>query len=156
PSFAPHVLGSNSTSEGAAWDGAVPVAGEYQAGLKFLACLDHGPLCEVWKVQTHDGSHQAAKFIHGIARSNPQIEREAVTRLSRLKHAGLVDFEVAYHRPGRLILVSDIGGQTLLDRLQECRSQGLPALPRWELLSYLQAAAAAVDDLRAKQQLQHL
>ncbi|MFL5244203.1 MAG: protein kinase domain-containing protein [Gemmataceae bacterium] len=163
PSFAPSVLNQDSQGEGegsAAEAGknedAAPAVGEYHAGLKFVACLDHNPLSEVWKVQTADGNQKAAKFIHGFARSSGHAESDAVARLTQINHPGLMPFDVAYHRPGRLIVVTDLGGQTLLDRLQECRSQGLPALPRWELLAYLKAAAETLDYLRSEHGLQHL
>jgi len=163
PSFAPSVLKANDHAEGgssaaeAGWnEDAAPAVGEYHAGLKFVACLDHNPLSEVWKVQAPDGNQKAAKFIHGFARSSAHAEMEAVAQLTQVIHPGLVPFDVAYHRPGRLIVVSDLGGQTLLDRLQECRSQGLPALPRWELLAYFKAAAETLDYLQHQHGLQHL
>jgi hypothetical protein len=164
PSFAPTVMEANQPADGVSKatepcsvkeDGA-PAVGEYQAGLKFMACLDHSLLAEVWKVQTPDGSQKAAKFIHGFARTQIHGEKEAVARLAQLQHPGLLRFEVAYHRPGRLIVVSDLGGQTLLDRLQECRLQGMPAVPRWELLACLRSASETLDHLRDHHGLQHL
>jgi hypothetical protein len=164
PSFAPTVMGTNrcpgnssvpkEPTQGV--EDAAPAVGEFQAGLKFLACLDHSLLSEVWKVQTPDGNQKAAKFIHGFARTHIQGEKEAVTRLAQLQHPGLVPFEVAYHRPGRLIVVSNLGGQTLLDRLQECRLQGMHALPRWELLACLKSASETLDHLRHHHGLHHL
>jgi serine/threonine protein kinase len=164
PSFAPTVMGTNGrlgksaiaaeSSQGL--EDAAPAVGEFQAGLKFLACLDHSLLSEVWKVQTPDGNQKAAKFIHGFARTYIHGEKEAVARLAQLQHSGLLRFEVAYHRPGRLIIVSNLGGQTLLDRLQECRLQGMAALPRWELLACLKSAGETLDHLRQHHSLQHL
>jgi serine/threonine protein kinase len=140
-----------------------PVAGECRAGLEFLACLDHRPLCEVWLVRSADGRQQLAQYIHSFGRSQlgtgsprPPGEVEAVVRLAALAHPGLARTRVAWHRPGVLILVSDRLGPTMLERFQDCRLRGLPGLPRWELLDFLSPAAEALDYLGRQHGIQHL
>src|SRR5260370_26874775 len=57
--------------------------------------------------------------------------------------------ELSGHRHG-------IGGQDLADRFKECRSQGLPGIPRAELLNYVAEAAEVLDLMNSQYQLQHL
>jgi eukaryotic-like serine/threonine-protein kinase len=46
--------------------------------------------------------------------------------------------------------------RTLWDRFRECRSQGLPGIPRDELLRYMAQAAKAIDVLNQEQDTQYL
>jgi serine/threonine protein kinase len=133
-----------------------PAVGEFRAGLEFLACLDHSPLCEVWKVRGTDGRLRMARFIHGFGRLSAGAEKEAVERLAFLAHPALAKMEVARHGRGTLILAGDLPGATLAERFQEYRAQGLPGLPRWELLEGMRRAAEALDYLQLQHGIQHL
>src|SRR5262249_3944827 len=44
----------------------------------------------------------------------------------------------------------------LWDRFKQCRSQGLPGIPREELLGYMEETAEALDLMNNQYQLQHL
>ena len=55
-----------------------------------------------------------------------------------------------------MVLISDSGRQTLRDRFDHCRADGLPGVPRELLLSCLTAAAEALDELAAVEKLPHL
>jgi hypothetical protein len=46
-----------------------------------------------------------------------------------------------------LIVVMELGSMNLAQRLEECRRQGLPAIPALELLQYMEDAAEGVDYL---------
>jgi eukaryotic-like serine/threonine-protein kinase len=45
---------------------------------------------------------------------------------------------------------------TLLDRCQECRAEGLPGIPRDELLRNMSQAAQTLDELNIERQIQYL
>ena len=57
---------------------------------------------------------------------------------------------------GRLIIVTELANRSLWDWFRECRSQGLPGIPREELLRYLDETAEALDLMNREHQLQHL
>src|SRR5262249_16919680 len=46
-----------------------------------------------------------------------------------------------------LIIAMGLGEKSLMDRLRECQKQGLPGIPRDELLEYMENAARALDFL---------
>jgi serine/threonine protein kinase len=143
-------------SENGGIEEVVPAVGEFRAGLEFLACLDHTPLCEVWKVRTLQGRLRMAKFSQNFGLRAGRGDQEAVKRLATLAHPALVRTEVADRRPGSLILVMDLPAATLGERLQEYRAQGLPGLPRWELLEAMRRTAEALDYLWLQHGIQHL
>ena len=51
--------------------------------------------------------------------------------------------------PAELIIAMGLGDQSLFDRLEECRQEGLPGIPDDELLDYLQDSAEAIDFLNS-------
>lgn len=55
-----------------------------------------------------------------------------------------------------LVIVMELADRTLGDRFKECRTQGLPGIPREELLGYLIEAAEVLDLMNSQYQLQHL
>jgi hypothetical protein len=73
-----------------------------------------------------------------------------------VRHRVLADLEVVLVAPGRLAIVTEPGERHLGVRLKECQTQGLPGIPRAELLGYLREVAAALDELRASEDLFHL
>jgi serine/threonine protein kinase len=137
-------------------DEVVPSVGEFRAGLEFLACVDHTPLCEVWKVRTLQGRLRMAKFSQSFGTRPGRGEQDALKRLATLAHPALLRMDVADRRPGSLILVMDLPAATLGERLQEYRAQGLPGLPRWELLEAMRRTAEGLDYLWLQHGMQHL
>src|SRR5262249_10322223 len=57
---------------------------------------------------------------------------------------------------GRIYLVFDAVQQSFLDRYHECRKDGLPGIPRHELLQHMSQGAAALEDLWQRSSLLHL
>ena len=49
--------------------------------------------------------------------------------------------------PAELIIAMGLGDQSLFDRLEQCRNEGLPGIPDDELLGYLEDSAEAIDFL---------
>src|SRR4029450_9604181 len=57
---------------------------------------------------------------------------------------------------GQLLIVMELADRNLWDRYKECRTQGLPGIPRDELLGYMEECAEALDLMNQEYQLQHL
>jgi serine/threonine protein kinase len=125
-------------------------------GYRFLTRLASSPTAEVWKAQAPGGRPRLVKVVYGFARRDSQGEAEAVALLGRLGHPALLPTEVVAHGRGRLVLLNPLAETTLRDHFQECREQGEPGIPRWELLAYLRSAAEALDVLALQHGLQHL
>jgi serine/threonine protein kinase len=125
-------------------------------GYRFLGRVRSSPVAEVWQAQAADGRARLVKFLYGFARPGAGSEDEAVRRLASLYHPGLVPLEVVRHDPGRLVVVTDAVEGTLWDRCQACQAEGLPGVPRRELLGHLAAAAETLDYYAQQHGLQHL
>jgi hypothetical protein len=125
-------------------------------GYRFRNCLGRHPGGESWVVALPDGRTRLARFIHHFGELGPNREREAVARLTGLSHPALPRFETVHTVPGRVVLVTELPGTSLRDRLDECRGQRLPGVPRPELLACLRAVADALDPLHEQYRLQHL
>ena len=52
-------------------------------------------------------------------------------------------------KPTELLIAMGLGDKTLSDRLEECRSSGLPGIPLAELLDYMENAGRAIDFLNS-------
>ncbi|MCI0464222.1 MAG: protein kinase, partial [Gemmataceae bacterium] len=149
------------TVRGAAPDTDAPpganaaTAGTALPGYRFLDFLGQFPLGESWKVQTPDGRLRLVKYIYGFATAEAPRNPDVLRQLQSLRHPALLRTEAVHGEAARLILVSDLAEQSLRDRFRACRTQGLPGIPRRELLGYVRAAAEVVDDLAEDHALHH-
>jgi serine/threonine protein kinase len=131
-------------------------------GYRLVERLGQGGFGEVWKAEAPGGLLKAVKIIHGSLSSNSrdptQLNQElkALHRVKAVRHPFILSLERFDVIDGRLIIVSELADRTLFDRLQECRAQGLPGIPRQELLRYMEEAAEALDLMNAHFNLQHL
>lgn len=121
-------------------------------GYQFLTCLERNALGEVWQVRGPDGRAQRAHFLPPLDESR----QDAVYRLEAIKHDGLAGFTLLHTAADQFVLLTNEEGITLRDRYQECWTQGLPGIPRGELLAYLRQVAAALDQAGRQHQLRHL
>src|SRR5207248_9577892 len=53
-------------------------------------------------------------------------------------------------------IVMELADRNLWDRFKECKKDGLPGIPREELLRYMEETAEALDLMNVQYQLQHL
>jgi serine/threonine protein kinase len=125
---------------------------EVSEDYRLLDCVRATPLMEVWNVAFADGRRGRAKVVFGSSGR----EEELAARLHTLRHPVLTPPEVLAHAPDRLVLAESSVERTLRDVYEECRSRGLPGVPRAALLGHLRTVAAALDALRADHGLQHL
>jgi serine/threonine protein kinase len=124
-------------------------------GYRFVDCLATTPLMDVWKAQAPDGRERLVKQMFGVLGERKRLEA-ALARYQMLLHPALTQHDIAHAEPGRLVLVTDPIESCLRDRFQQCLAQGLPGIPREELLGYLRAAAEALDYLYQQHAIQHL
>src|SRR5437773_2480836 len=131
-------------------------------GYRLIERLGGGGFGEVWKCEAPGGLHKAIKFVFGDLSSagdngqRAEQELKALSRVKTVRHPYILSLERYDIIDGQLIIVMELADRTLWDRFRECRSQGLPGIPREELLNYVQETAEALDLMNNQFQLQHL
>ncbi len=131
-------------------------------GYRLIERLGRGGFGEVWKVEAPGGLLKAAKFVFGDLEAMDEESRPAEQELKALKrvrdirHPYVLSLERFDTIDGQLIIVMELADRNLWDRFRECRSQGLPGVPREELISYMLETAEALDLMNSHYQIQHL
>jgi serine/threonine protein kinase len=121
--------------------GARPLA-DYQ----LLYLLGKGGFSEVWKATGPGGYLVALKFVR-LADRGSSAELRALDLMKDIRHPHLLGLFGAWKQDDRLIIAMELGDRTLMDRLKEAQRQGLPGIPRHELLEYMSEAARGIDHL---------
>ncbi|BBO30999.1 tubulin-like doman-containing protein [Lacipirellula parvula] len=126
-------------------------------GYTLTARLGAGGYGEVWLAQAPGGVPKAVKFIFGSFNDRrAEHELRALHRIKSVRHPFLLSLERIEVADDRLAIVTELADSSLKDRYDECRRQGLPGIPRAELLGYMHDAAEALDYLSERHSLQHL
>jgi serine/threonine protein kinase len=131
-------------------------------GYRLIDRLGRGGFGEVWKVEAPGGFLKAAKFVFGDLDSMDEDsrpaeqERKALERVKLIRHPYILSLERAERIDGQLIIIMELADRNLWDRFRECRGQGLPGVPRDELLLYMEESAEALDLMNNHYQIQHL
>lgn len=128
-------------------------AGGVIDGYKLVDRLGKGGFGEVWKAHGADGILVALKFVV-IDEKAGTVEQRALDLIKNTRHANLVFIFRAWKRDPYLVFAMELGERTLLARLEEVLAQGLPGIPRDELMEYMRDAARGIDFLN-QQKIQH-
>jgi hypothetical protein len=115
-------------------------------GYRLVRCIGEGGFGEVWQATAPDGVPVALKFVLW-ARNAAAVEARALEALKDIRHPNLLRSLGSWQADNRLVIALELADRTLMDRWQEAREQGLPGIPRQELLGYLRQAAEAIDYL---------
>jgi eukaryotic-like serine/threonine-protein kinase len=132
-------------------------------GYRLLERIGGGGFGDVWKAEAPGGLHKAIKVIHGDLRNadpdgarHAEQELKALKRVQAIRHPYLLSLERYDIVDGKLLIVMELADCNLWDRFRDCRSQGLPGIPREELLGYLEESAEVLDLFNNQHGLQHL
>jgi serine/threonine protein kinase len=121
-------------------------------GHRFVECVSHTPLADLWRVIDPDGLERRALSLSPLVCADPGLS----SRLQLLLHPALPPTEVLYTPEGRLVLITDLQDLPLRKQFEERRSEGHVGIPRDELLGYLRDAAEVLDLLAVHTQVYHL
>ncbi len=126
-------------------------------GYVLIDPLGRGGFGEVWRCEAPGGLQKAVKFVAG-GNGDAQLrqEFEAFQQVKAIRHPYLLCLERVELVGNELVMVMGLADCQLGDRFQECRRDGLPGIPRDELLGYLHEAAEALDVIGTRHGLQHL
>jgi serine/threonine protein kinase len=116
-----------------------------------------GGYAEVWRAEAPGGIQKAVKLVHGYYDDEfAAQELKALERVKGVRHPFLLSLERFEIINGRLAILTELADMSLDQRLRQCRAEGLPGIPREELLRYMADAAEAIDFLSQRHQLLHL
>ncbi len=116
-----------------------------------------GSYGEVWMADAPGGITKAVKFIYGWHDENrAKNELKSLNKIKQVRHPFLLSLERIEVVKGRLVVISELADMSLNDRFLACCDEGLPGIPRSELLGYLKDAADALDYISDAHSLQHL
>src|SRR5438128_6136087 len=131
-------------------------------GYRLIERIGGGGFGEVWKAEGPGGLLKAIKFVYGDLQcagddgARAEQELKALSRVKTVRHPYILSLERYVIIDGQLIIVMELADRNLWDRFKECRNEGLPGIPRDELLGYMMETAEALDLMNNQYQLQHL
>lgn len=118
--------------------------GEY----KLVKQLGVGGFGEVWLADAPGGVPVAIKIIkRPIDDYTARQEHQALLLVKGLSHPCLVQTQAYWVLDDRLVIAMELCELNLRQRLKECQAQGLPGVPKKELLRCFRSAAEALDHL---------
>ncbi|PQO44732.1 protein kinase domain-containing protein [Blastopirellula marina] len=127
------------------------------AGYRVRQRIGAGGYGEVWTAEAPGGLQKAVKFVYGFHdEARAARELKALHRIRSVRHPFLLSLERVEVIDGQLVIVTELADKSMKDRFEECRTAGLPGIPRDELLRYLCDSAEGLDYMSEQHSLQHL
>jgi serine/threonine protein kinase len=124
-------------------------------GYRLLLPLGRGGFGEVWKCEAPGGLHKAIKFVAADGERFRQ-ELAAFEQIKAIRHPFILGLDRVELSGGELIMVMELADCQLQDRFRTCKIEGLPGIPREELIGYLEEVAESLDLISSRYGLQHL
>ncbi|HEV3417784.1 MAG TPA: protein kinase, partial [Pirellulales bacterium] len=119
--------------------------------------IGSGGYAEVWRARAPGGIDKAVKIVYGYYDDQLAAqEMKAMERIKGVRHPFVLSLERFEVVDGRLAILTELADMSLEQRAQQCRAQGLPGIPRDELLRFMADTAEALDYLAQRHSLQHL
>jgi hypothetical protein len=126
-------------------------------GYTLVDRIGSGGYAEVWRADAPGGIQKAVKIVYGYYDDEFACqELKALERIKGVRHPFLLSLERFEIVNGRLAILTELADMSLDQRLRQCRAEGLPGIPREELLRYMADAAEALDFLSQRHNLLHL
>lgn len=113
---------------------------------RLLERIGRGVAGEVWKAEAPGGFLVALKFVP-LSGHLGRREAEALGPLRTIRHPNLLVTFGSWVVDAVLVIAMELADRTLQDRFEEAARDGLPGIPRDELLGYLGDAARGLDHL---------
>lgn len=124
-------------------------------GYRLIAPLGKGGFGEVWRCEAPGGLQKAIKFVAADGERFRQ-ELAAFEKIRSIRHPFLLGLDRAELAGGELVMVMELADCQFMDRFRSCKNDGLPGIPRDELVGYLEEAAESLDMIGTRYGLQHL
>jgi mono/diheme cytochrome c family protein len=115
-------------------------------GYRLVRLLGRGGFGDVWEAMAPGGVRVALKFLR-LESTGIALEQRGLEVIRDLRHPHLVDVQFAVQVADCLVIAMSLCEQNLLDRLRACQAQGMPGIPRDELLGFMDDVAEALDFL---------
>ncbi len=116
---------------------------EVLGGIQVRDLVSRTPLSEVWRATNAQGATRLVKVLFGCRGPGD----ESIGRLQKLRHPLLLPIDILHHSPGRLVLSTPPGVRNLREILIDSLGQGLPGIPRLDLLGHLRLVAEGLNHL---------
>ncbi|HJQ81105.1 MAG TPA: serine/threonine-protein kinase, partial [Lacipirellulaceae bacterium] len=126
-------------------------------GYTLVDRIGSGGYADVWRAEAPGGIQKAVKVVHGYCDDEfASQELKALERVKGVRHPFLLSLERFEVVNGRLAILTELADMSLDQRRRQCCEEGLPGIPRDELLRYMADTAEALDFLSQRHNLLHL